>query len=139
MSARILSEWLGRSNDMIQGGILFLLKREICNPSSYFRKDLTYWEAVTKILKSERMLPSNSLRYAMSSLRRSSIGAMTRYESAKDQKQAGLEMALKLAETIAAGTAGSIGSCLSGKPSHDSTARIVRHLRSTQERDKTGS
>jgi hypothetical protein len=53
----------------------------------------------------------------MFSLKRSSIGTMTRYELAEDQKQAGLEVFLKLAETIAAGTAGSIGSCLSGKPS----------------------
>lgn len=58
------------------------------------------------------------------------VAAFARYESAEDQRQVGLELALKLAEVMAAEARGVYLIMPFGKSSHEDTARIVRHLRS---------
>jgi methionine synthase I (cobalamin-dependent)/5,10-methylenetetrahydrofolate reductase len=58
------------------------------------------------------------------------VAAFARYESAEDQRQVGLELALKLAEVMAAEARGIYLIMPFGKSSHEDTARIVRHLRS---------
>ena len=58
------------------------------------------------------------------------MAAFARYESAEDQRQVGLELALKLAEVMAAEARGVYLIMPFGKSSHEDTARIVRHLRS---------
>ena len=63
------------------------------------------------------------------------VAAFTRYESAEDQKRAGLEMALKLSETIAAEARGIYLIMPFSKSSHEDTASIVRHLRSLRQAD----
>jgi hypothetical protein len=63
------------------------------------------------------------------------VAAFGRYESAEDQKRAGLELALKLAETMAAEARGIYLIMPFGRPSHEDTARIVRHLRSLRQAD----
>ena len=65
------------------------------------------------------------------------MAVFTRYESAGDQKKAGLEMALDLAETVAAEARGIYLIMPFGKSSHEDTARIVGHLRSLERPDKT--
>jgi homocysteine S-methyltransferase len=57
------------------------------------------------------------------------VAELARYESAEDQRRAGLELALKLAETIRAEARGVYLIMPFGKSSHEDTARIVRHLR----------
>jgi homocysteine S-methyltransferase len=61
------------------------------------------------------------------------VAALGRYESAEDQRQAGLELALKLAETMAAEARGVYLIMPFGRSSHEDTARIVRHLRSLRQ------
>lgn len=63
------------------------------------------------------------------------VAAFAGYESAEDQRRIGLEMALKLAETIAAEARGIYLIMPFGRSSHEDTARIVRHLRSLQQAD----
>jgi hypothetical protein len=58
------------------------------------------------------------------------VAAFARYESAEDQREAGLELALKLAETMAAEGRGIYLIMPFGRSSHEDTVRIVRHLRS---------
>ena len=65
------------------------------------------------------------------------VAVFARYESAGDQKKAGLEMALDLAETVAAEARGIYLIMPFGKSSHEDTARIVGHLRSLERSDKT--
>jgi methionine synthase / methylenetetrahydrofolate reductase(NADPH) len=58
------------------------------------------------------------------------VAALGRYDSAEDQRRAGLEMALELAQIMAAEARGVYLIMPFGKSSHEDTARIVRHLRS---------
>lgn len=58
------------------------------------------------------------------------VAKMARFESADDQRRFGLELALELAETIAAEARGIYLIMPFGRSSHEDTARIVRHLRS---------
>jgi hypothetical protein len=58
------------------------------------------------------------------------VAAFARYKSAEDQRQAGLELALKLAEVMAAEARGIYLIMPFGGSSHEDTARIVGHLRS---------
>ena len=64
------------------------------------------------------------------------VARMARFESAEDQRRAGLEMALQLAQAMAAEARGVYLIMPFGKSSHEDTARIVRHLRSLK---KTGT
>ena len=61
------------------------------------------------------------------------VAVFARYESAGDQRQAGLELALNLAGTIAAEARGIYLIMPFGSSSHEDTARIVRHLRSLRQ------
>ena len=58
------------------------------------------------------------------------VAAFARYNSAEDQRQVGMELALKLAEVMTAEARGIYLIMPFGKSSHEDTARIVRHLRS---------
>ena len=57
------------------------------------------------------------------------VAVFARYESAGDQKKAGMELAMKLAETMAAEARGVYLIMPFGGSSHEDTARLVRHLR----------
>ncbi len=61
------------------------------------------------------------------------VAALARYGSAEDQRQAGLEMAMKLAEAMAAEARGVYLIMPFGRASHEDTARIVRHLRTIRQ------
>jgi hypothetical protein len=61
------------------------------------------------------------------------VAAFARYDAAGDQRQAGLELALKLAEVMAAEARGVYLIMPFGKSSHEDTARIFRHLRSLRQ------
>jgi len=58
------------------------------------------------------------------------VAALARFGSAEDQRKAGLELALKLAETITAEARGIYLIMPFGKTPYEDTARIVRHVRS---------
>lgn len=58
------------------------------------------------------------------------VERMGRFPSAEEQRRAGLEMALELAETMAAEAAGIYLIMPFGKSTREDTARIVRHIRS---------
>jgi methionine synthase / methylenetetrahydrofolate reductase(NADPH) len=66
------------------------------------------------------------------------VTAFAPYESAGDQRQVGMELALKLAEVMAAEARGVYLIMPFGKSSHEDTARIVRHLRSLRQANAPG-
>jgi len=61
------------------------------------------------------------------------VAAFARFHSAEDQRQAGLELALRLADTMAAEARGIYLIMPFGRSSHEDTTRIVSHVRSRRE------
>ena len=66
------------------------------------------------------------------------MAVFSRYESPADQRNAGLELALALAETMAAEAQGIYLIMPFGGSSHEDTARIVRHLRELRPAENRG-
>jgi homocysteine S-methyltransferase len=64
------------------------------------------------------------------------VSAFARFDLANDQRQAGMEMALGLAEVMAAEARGVYLIMPFGRASYEDTVRIVSHLHSLRQRDK---
>ena len=64
------------------------------------------------------------------------VASLSRYASAEDQRQAGMEMALQLAEIMAADARGIYLIMPFGRSAYGDTARIVGHMHSLRQRDQ---